>query len=109
MHTQFQSLFNAGDLNGLVALYEPDAVLNLPQGTVRGHAAIREALNGFLSVGGKVSLTEAGVLEGPGGIALTHCTWKLTGGSVELGGKTAEVPRRQPDGNWLYLIDNPYA
>jgi hypothetical protein len=22
---------------------------------------------------------------------------------------TAEVARRQPDGGWLYVIDNPYA
>ena len=28
---------------------------------------------------------------------------------VELSGITAEVARRQPDGRWLYVIDNPYA
>jgi hypothetical protein len=48
---------NAGDVEGLVALYEPDAVLAFP---------------------------------------------RLPGG-----GTTVEVARRQPDGTWLWAIDQP--
>jgi ketosteroid isomerase-like protein len=31
------------------------------------------------------------------------------GASISMGGTTAEVLRRQPDGRWLYVIDNPNA
>ena len=49
-----------------------------------------------------------------GDIALLCAQWHLTGTgpdgqSVVLNGKTAEVVQRQPDGRWLYLIDNPYG
>jgi ketosteroid isomerase-like protein len=110
MHTKFTALFNAGDIEGLLALYEPDATLNpSPEGPVRGKDAIRAALQGFLALGGKISIQTLSTFEGPGGIGLTHGEWTLKGGSMELAGKTAEVLRRQPDGTWLYVIDNPWA
>jgi len=28
---------------------------------------------------------------------------------AEVGATTAEVGRRQPDGNWLYVIDNAWG
>jgi hypothetical protein len=31
------------------------------------------------------------------------------GSPAELGATTAEVARRQPDGTWLYVIDNAWA
>ena len=110
MHAIFESLFNAGDLDALVALYEPDAILNASaDGAVQGNDAIRTALQGFLGVGGKMSIATKSVFERPDGIALTHGEWVLSGGTVDLSGKTAEVLRRQPDGRWLYIIDNPWA
>ena len=110
MHAKFESLFNAGDVEGLLGLYEPDAILNpSPEGPVRGHEAIGAALKGFLAIGGKMTVTTRSVFEGPDGIALTHGEWSLTGGSKDLAGNTAEVLRRQPDGRWLYVIDNPWA
>jgi ketosteroid isomerase-like protein len=94
----------------MLSLYEPDAVLNpTPEGPVRGKEAIRAALNGFLELGGKMAITTLAVFEGPDGIAMSHGEWSLKGESVELAGKTAEVLRRQADGRWLYLIDNPWA
>jgi len=49
-----------------------------------------------------------------GGIALTHSDWTLTGtapdgSTVNMGGKSADVMRRQPDGTWLLIIDNPFG
>jgi ketosteroid isomerase-like protein len=109
MHAKFEALFNAGDLEGLVALYEPDAILNpSPDRTARGTAAIRATMQEFLALGGKIRIITTAVFEGSG-IALTHGDWALTGGNVELAGKTAEVLRQQPDGQWLYVIDNPWA
>ena len=31
------------------------------------------------------------------------------GSPAELGATTAEVARRQPDGSWLYVIDNAWG
>ena len=110
VHATFEALFNAGDLDGLVNLYEPDAlIVPSPAGPARGHAAIREALSGFLSLGGKIAMTTISIFEAADGLALIHCNWWLTGGSTDLTGKSAEVLRRQPDGRWLYVIDNPWA
>lgn len=48
-----QDTFNAGDLDGLVSLFEPEAVLVPAPGQVAaGSDAIREAFTGFLATWG---------------------------------------------------------
>ncbi len=48
-------------------------------------------------------------------VALLVARWTLkgtdqtTGQAVELTGQTSDVVRRQPDGSWLLVIDNPYG
>jgi ketosteroid isomerase-like protein len=92
---------NAGDVEGLVALYEPEAVLALPAGRVaRGSDAIRRFYRDLLA--SRPSFT-AGPQQPPlvaGGVALT---------STQLldGGATAEVARQQADGTWLWAVDQP--
>ncbi len=49
-----------------------------------------------------------------GDLALLHAEWTLKGTgpdgqAVELAGRTSEVVRRQTDGSWRYVIDNPYS
>lgn len=92
---------NAGDVDGLVALYEPGAVLALPTGEVaRGADAIRKAYTQLLA---NASSFSAGDQRPPlvvGELALTST--RLLGG-----GATAEVARRQPDGTWLWAADQP--
>jgi ketosteroid isomerase-like protein len=85
-HARFEALFNAGDLEGLVGLYEDDATMN----AVRGKDAIREVLRGFLALGGKVTMRTTATFDGPDGLALAHAEWSLRGGSQELAGKSAE-------------------
>lgn len=114
MYGAFAAVFNAGDLDALVALYEPEALLVPEPGrTVRGHAAIREALQGFLALKGTMTIQPIAILTA-GDLALTHGQWTLSatgpdGQPITLGGKTAEVLRRQPDGTWRLVIDNPYG
>jgi uncharacterized protein (TIGR02246 family) len=91
---------NAGDLDGLVALYEPDAVLALRGGRrATGHEAIREAFEKFLA--GRPTLN------GTPQAALTRDDLALTSTLLPGGGATVEVARRQPDGTWLWAIDQP--
>jgi ketosteroid isomerase-like protein len=90
---------NAGDLEGLVALYEPDALLAVPGGVhAAGADAIRQALRRFLDGRPTVSGESQPALRF-GDLALTSTKFD--------GGATAEVARRQPDGTWLWVIDQP--
>jgi len=110
----FAQAFSAGDLEALVALYEPDAALVPQPGQVAtGREAIREALQGFLTLCGEFRMEVKGVVE-TGDFALVRSNWSLSGAGpggclVDLSGRGAEVVRRQPDGSWLYVIDNPFA
>ncbi|HXE98035.1 MAG TPA: SgcJ/EcaC family oxidoreductase [Dongiaceae bacterium] len=110
----FVQAFSAGDLEALVALYEPDAAL-VPQSgqAVMGIEAIRNALQGFLSLCGEFRVDVKSVVE-TGDLALVRSDWSLIGTApggclVNLSGRASEVVRRQPDGSWLYIIDNPFA
>lgn len=113
-HRRFADAFNTNDLEALVALYEPDAILVPQPGTiVQGHTAIRESLEGFLVLGRTITMDttyapEAGELE------LLRGSWTLTGTGADgspltMAGKSTEVVRRQPDGRWLKVIDHPYG
>ena len=115
VHTLFREAFNAGDLRGLMALYEPDAVLIPQPGAepVRGARAIRAALRGFLALKGRVELQTKHVVE-HGDIALLRAAWRLNGtgpdgAPVEMTHGSAEIVRRQPDGSWRYVIDHPFG
>lgn len=114
VHQLFTVAFNARDLEALVGLYEPDAILMPQPGrTVSGHAAIREAFRGFLAIQGQFELRHQKTLQSPD-VALLFSEWRLTGADpngnpVDLGGQTSDVVRRQPDGSWLLVVDNPYG
>jgi len=92
---------NAGDVEGLVALYEPDAVLAFPAGQIAvGSNAIRAAFEKLLD--GRPQFQPGG--QQP---ALVSGDLALTSTRLAGGGVTAEVARRQPDGTWLWVIDQP--
>jgi len=89
----FMERGNAGDLDGLVELYEPTAVLAFPSGKVTiGRQAIRRVYAELLGTKPKFQgEVQPALLNGD--LALTSTRFS--------GGATAEVARRQPDGTWL--------
>ena len=111
LHRLFEEAFNAGDLDALLALYEPDAALIPEPGVVvHGVDQIGPALKGFLDIGGKMKLDTKEVVT-VGDLAYLMNRWSLTatnedGSPLEMGAVTAEVAPRQADGSWLYVIDN---
>lgn len=117
VHELWAERFRARDLDGLLALYEPDAALAARPGEVAvGSAAIREALTGFLLLTSTLRefRIEAGTPIQAGDVALLHSRWSLAatgpdGRPLELGGMTADVLRRQADGTWRLLVDNPWG
>ncbi|MBM3942978.1 MAG: DUF4440 domain-containing protein [SAR202 cluster bacterium] len=110
----FAQALNSGNLESLAALYEPAASLSPQPGhTVTGTQGIRQALAIFLSMKPKINLMPR-LLAQAGDVALVSAAWTLTGtgpdGSpVNLSGQSAEVCRRQRDGSWRYVIDNPFG
>ncbi len=104
----------SGDLEAALALYEADATFFTDVGqSVTGAAAIREAFTGFVAT--KPILEIENVVSAVSGdIALTQNKWTIKtiepdGSPVEGAGHSAEVVRRQPDGTWKFIIDNPWG
>ena len=95
---------NAGDVSGMTALFEPDAVIELNDGQlVRGKDAIQEfftqlQVTGLGAEGRRFRLGEQRPALLCGDLALTS-TRSLDGDI------TSEVARRQDDGTWLWVID----
>ena len=110
---QFSEALNSGDLEALIALYEPNASFTPEPGAeVHGGEAIREALAGFLAMKPNVTL-ENKTLAQTNDIALCSANWHLTGtgpdGPIDMNGQSVEVARKQADGSWLFIIDNPFG
>lgn len=109
IHPVFEARANERDLDGLMALYEPDATMVLMDGsTATGTAAIREQLAAILELGGRITLRGRYVVEA-GDLALLSNEWTLDAGDQTMSSVTHEVARRQSDGSWLYVLDHPFA
>jgi uncharacterized protein (TIGR02246 family) len=114
IHRLFEDAFNAGDIDGLMALYEPDAaVIPQPGSVVHGTEQVRAGLQAFLALQGRITLDTKLVVT-VGDLAFLSNTWSLTGTGPDgkpltMGATTAEVVRRQADGTWRYVIDNVWG
>jgi uncharacterized protein (TIGR02246 family) len=109
IHPAVEAGVNDQDLEGLMALYAPDAALvQLDGTTVTGTDAIREAYAGFVELKGHMTVRSRYAIEA-GDLAVLSNEWTYTVGDQSMSAITAEVARRQPDGGWLYVIDNPWA
>jgi uncharacterized protein (TIGR02246 family) len=109
IHPAVEAGNNNQDLDGLMALYAPDASMVLMDGsTVTGSDAIREQWAGVLEARGRMTVRSRYAIE-TGDLAVLSNEWTLTVGDQTMSAVTAEVARRGPDGGWLYIIDHPFA
>jgi uncharacterized protein (TIGR02246 family) len=114
IHRLFEHAFNLGDVEALVALYEPNAVLVVAGQDVIGRESIREAFQNLLPRRGLMTLETRSVVVSQEGLAVLHGGWAIEppagmGAEVATRGLSTEVVRKQQDGTWLFVIDNPYA
>ncbi len=112
LHQLFMAGVNAHDIEALLALYEPDSTaVDLGGNSLSGLDNLRAFLTGFLSVAREIEGGTRKVLVA-GDMALMSSSWKVVlatpdGGTAIAMGTSAEVARRQPDGTWRFLIDDP--
>ena len=114
IHSLFRNAFNLGDVEALIALYEPDAVLVVDGKAVTGRESIRKALESFVARRGRMTLETRAVVESEQGLAVVYGGWVIEpqmgmGAETATRGLSTEVVRKQPDGTWLFVIDNPYT
>jgi ketosteroid isomerase-like protein len=92
---------NAGDVDGMVALFEPDAVLAIGGGKVaRGTAEIRQFYSKLLASGFVFHAGQQYPAILSGDLALTSSRYPN-------GTFSSEIARRQADGTWLWAVDCP--
>jgi ketosteroid isomerase-like protein len=106
----------AGDIETSVALYEPTAVLFKKSGeTMTGYESIRANNAALIALKPVFHIEEIiTTLNGDGTIATTRMKARLEG--TQADGKpvnsaihTLEVLRKQADGSWRYVIDDPFG
>lgn len=90
---------NAGDVEGLVALYESSAKLVCADGEeVVGTDEIRTFFAKYLTTCPKLAQSDQAVALCSGDLALTSS--RHSKGDISV-----EIARRQPDGSWLWVVD----
>ncbi|QDY75216.1 YybH family protein [Streptomyces qinzhouensis] len=105
--------FNTNDPQAMLDLYEPDGILVTPPDGAqeKGLAAVAEALKPMFAAITTAAITMTSALRS-GDLAMTHADWHLkgtdeTGKPIDLKGKGTVVSRRQPDGTWRIVFDDP--
>lgn len=105
---------NTGNLDALMNLYEAQAAFATQPGSLaHGLQGIRDGLAGFIAMKGTLDLKVTRVLE-VNDLALVIGTWSFAGTGpdgqpVRLAAQNADVLRRQSDGSWRFVIDNPWG
>ncbi len=112
---------HAGNLDAMLSLYETDGTIwDIGSGKALTTPEERRVfLREFLDTISDFHLETASVtLNGAGDVALLRSKWYAEGVSEDEAGKRAEwtsrncgseVVRKQADGSWLFIVDNPYA
>lgn len=105
LHELFMEGVNNKDVDALMALYEPESLtLGLDGGRLEDEQALRAMLTGLVAAVDRLDGGTRKVIV-HGDYALMSATFTGNGGA--LSGTSGEVARRQPDGGWRFLIDDP--
>jgi len=114
LHPAFVAAFNAGDLDGVHALYDPKAVFVVKPGQVTdGPEELRAALRRLIELGARLAVHPKTFVRSDDVIlALGNYTLaghRRDGTPFDVDSRFADVLRRQPDGGWLIAVDNGFG
>lgn len=109
----FGQAFNSGDPDAVNAMYTEDAVGVWDPGVPLSGQARRDRVREFMSYGPTVDATVLQTLVS-GNHAMLVVDWVIDtkdddGNPERLEGVAIDVLLRGEDGNWRYVIDNPYG
>ena len=105
---------NTGNIDSLMTLYESGACFATQPGQLaKSPESVRQCLLNFIDLKGNLDLKVKRVLQASD-LALVATEWSFSGtgpdGSpVNMASKSADVLRRQDDGTWKFVIDNPWG
>ena len=108
----FDQALNAGDLEGLLSLYDERATIRTADSRVeQGHAAIRIEMNALIASKATLVNTTRHTFES-GDTALIVVDWELgfstpDGQRIERRGTATNVLRKDPEQGWRLLVANP--
>lgn len=104
-----------GSVEDILTLYEPTATfITQDRQRLDGHAALREAMAVFAAA--RPRLTPKLILVARHGddLAVIYNDWTLAavladGTKMAQHGRAIEILRRQADGTWRFVFDDPFA
>lgn len=111
----FARHIESGAVDAVVALYEPKACLVLEGGTIaRGTRAIRKAIAMFATMKPRFEMNVTRIVKAGDDLAVLYNDWSLSatrpdGTPFTDTGKATEIVRRQRDGTWRFIVDDPRA
>lgn len=114
MNQCFADAYNSGDVNRINSLFEKDAKIVRYNGDIiSGFEKMNEEHLGLLKLGGKMTSINKYCIEIED-IAMLRADWKIEtknekGEDMIIEGASSEIIRKQKDGTWLYIIDNPFG
>jgi ketosteroid isomerase-like protein len=111
INAAFAAGYNSRDVEALAALYEQDAAVTNPDGSIAvGIDAIRVHLGHLVELGGFMTSQNRYAISN-GDLALVGADWEInfTYGRERVVGRSAEVVRQQSNGSWRYVLDHPGA
>jgi uncharacterized protein (TIGR02246 family) len=113
-HRLFAEAANSGDIERLVSFYEPEAVIVERNGELSvGTAAIRSHIQHLLALHPVMQIQTSRTF-GTADLALLCSRWTATvttpdGTEAKMDCRGSEILRRQPDGSWCLVVDNPWG
>jgi ketosteroid isomerase-like protein len=104
----FREAMGRGDLEGVLSLYDPEAVfLNQSCHATGSREELRAELTPLVDAKAVFDYTIKQVVQA-GDIALMHTLWEVSG-PQQMSVYAIEVARREADGTWRWLIGDPFT
>jgi uncharacterized protein (TIGR02246 family) len=112
VHPIYVKAFNAGDIEATVACYEPGGCFVAKSGRVaRGSEELREAYRITFANRPTIQVNIGKIIPAGEDLALITGEWTSTAessaGQKVWSGTYTDIVRRQSDGTWKLVLDNP--
>ncbi len=107
--------FQRNDIAGVMASYESEAtVVFEPDAPISDAAQLEQMFSGMAAVNPEFDYSSGHEVIVNGAIAMHIAPWSMTGmtpdgQAIAQSGLSVAILRRQPDGSWKMVIDNPHG